>query len=136
MMKMLLKPTPTMLHDSRVANILYTLVAVLAAVAMFLCATGSGNQTTAEPLPDFLNTAANVLAVFIGIFILIPRTRAIASIAGALNMLASMLVNYFVDGYAYFLQVLTFDLTALGLSLVVLWHYRKDLKGHDSARSW
>ena len=49
MMKMLLKPTPTMLHDSRVANILYTIVAVLAAVAMFLCATGSGNQTTAEP---------------------------------------------------------------------------------------
>ena len=135
-MKMLLKPTPTMLHDSRVANILYTLVAVLAAVAMFLCATGSGNQTTAEPLPDFVNTAANVLAVFIGIFILIPTTRAIASIAGSLNMLVSMLVNYFVDGYAYFLQVLAFDLVALGLSLVVLWHYRKDLKGHDSARSW
>lgn len=131
MMKMLLKPTPTMLHDSRVANILYTLVAVLAAVAMFLCATGSGNQTTAEPLPDFVNTAANVLAVFIGIFILIPTTRAIASIAGSLNMLVSMLVNYFVDGYAYFLQVLAFDLVALGLSLVVLWHYRKDLKGHD-----
>jgi hypothetical protein len=131
MMKMLLKPTPTMLHDSRVANILYTLVAVLAAVAMFLCATGSGNQTTAEPLPDFVNTAANVLAVFIGIFILIPKTRAIASIAGWLNMLVSMLVNYFVDGYAYFLQVLAFDLVALGLSLVVLWHYRKDLKGHD-----
>ena len=136
MMKMLLKPTPTMLHDSRVANILYTLVAVLAAVAMFLCATGSGNQTTAEPLPNFVNTAANVLAVFIGIFILIPTTRAIASIAGSLNMLVSMLVNYFVDGYAYFLQVLAFDLVALGLSLVVLWHYRKDLKGHDSARSW
>ena len=135
MMKMLLKPTPTMLHDSRVANILYTIVAVLAAVAMFLCATGSGNQTTAEPLPDFVNTAANVLAVFIGIFILIPKTRAIASIAGSLNMLASMLVKYFVDGYAYFLQVLAFDLVALGLSLVVLWHYRKDLKGHDSARS-
>jgi len=131
MMKMLLKPTPTMLHDSRVANILYTLVAVLAAVAMFLCATGSGNQTTAEPLPNFVNTAANVLAVFIGIFILIPTTRAIASIAGSLNMLVSMLVNYFVDGYAYFLQVLAFDLVALGLSLVVLWHYRKDLKGHD-----
>ena len=135
MLNMLFKPTPTMLNDGRRDHILYTLVAVLAAVAMFLCATGSGNQTTAVPLPDFVNTAANVLAVFIGIFILIPKTRAIASIAGSLNMLASMLVNYFVDGYAYFLQVLAFDLTALGLSLVVLWHYRKDLKGHDPARS-
>ena len=125
-----------MLNDGRSAHILFTIVAVLAAVAMFLCATGSGNQTTAEPLPDLVNTAANVLAVFIGVFILIPKTRAIASIAGSLNMLASMLVNYFVDGYAYFLQVLAFDLTALGLSLVVLWHYRKDLKGHDSAQSW
>lgn len=125
-----------MLNDGRSAHILFTIVAVLAAVAMFLCATGSGNQTTAEPLPDLVNTAANVLAVFIGVFILIPKTRAIASIAGSLNMLLSMLVNYFVDGYAYFLQVLAFDLTALGLSLVVLWHYRKDLKGHDSARSW
>jgi hypothetical protein len=98
---------------------------------MFLCATGSGNPTTEEPLPDVVNTAANVLAVLIGIFILIPKTRAVASIAGAANMVASMLVNYFVDGYAYFLQVLAFDLVALGLSLVVLWHYRKDLKGHD-----
>ena len=135
MMKMLLKPTPTMLHDSPAANILYTLVTVLVALAMFLCASGSGNPATAQPLSDVLNTTSNVLCVFIGIFVLLPRTRATASIAAALNMLASMLVNYLVDGYAYFLQVLTFDLTALGLSLVVLWHYRKDLKGHDSARS-
>ncbi len=123
-----------MLNDGRSAYILFTIVAVLAAVTMFLCATGSGNPTTAKPLPDFVNAAANVLAVLIGIFILIPKTRAIASIAGALNMLASMLTNYLVDGYAYFLQVLAFDLTALGLSLVVLWHYRKDLKRHDSPR--
>jgi hypothetical protein len=132
MLNMLFKPTPTMLNDGRSAHILFTIVALLAAVTMFLCATGSGNPTTAEPLPDFVNMAANVLAVFIGIFILIPKTRAIASIAGSLNMLASMLTNYLVDGYAYFLQVLAFDLTALGLSLVVLWHYRKDLKRHDS----
>jgi hypothetical protein len=115
MLNMLFKPTPTMLNDGRRDHILFTTVAVLAAVTMFLCATGSGNPTTAEPLPDAVNTAANVLAVLIGIFILIPKTR----------------VNYFVDGYAYFLQVLAFDLLALGLSLVVLWHYRKDLKGHD-----
>ena len=120
-----------MLNDGRSAHILFTIVAVLAAVTMFLCATGSGNPTTEEPLSDFVNTAANVLAVLIGIFILIPKTRAVASIAGAANMVASMLVNYFVDGYAYFLQVLAFDLVALGLSLVVLWHYRKDLKGND-----
>ena len=131
MLNMLFKPTPTMLNDSRAANILYNLVAALVAVTMFLCASGSGNPTTAQPLPDVFNTASNVLCVFIGIFVLLPRTRATASIAAAFNMLASMLVNYLVDGYAYFLQVLAFDLTALGLSLVVLWHYRKDLKGHD-----
>jgi hypothetical protein len=33
-------------------------------------------------------------------------------------------------------QALAFDLTALALSLLVLWLYRKDLKGDDSARSW
>ena len=131
MLNMLFKPTPTMRNDGRSAHILFTIVAVLTAVTMFLCATGSGNPTTEEPLSDFVNTAANVLAVLIGIFILIPKTRAVASIAGAANMVASMLVNYFVDGYAYFLQVLAFDLVALGLSLVVLWHYRKDLKGND-----
>ena len=131
MLNMIFKPTPTVLNDGRSAHILFTIVAVLTAVTMFLCATGSGNPTTEEPLSDFVNTAANVLAVLIGIFILIPKTRAVASIAGAANMVASMLVNYFVDGYAYFLQVLAFDLVALGLSLVVLWHYRKDLKGHD-----
>ena len=131
MLNMIFKPTPTVLNDGRSAHILFTIVAVLTAVTMFLCATGSGNPTTEEPLSDFVNTAANVLAVLIGIFILIPKTRAVASIAGAANMVASMLVNYFVDGYAYFLQVLAFDLVALGLSLVVLWHYRKDLKGND-----
>lgn len=131
MLNMIFKPTPTVLNDGRSAHILFTIVAVLTAVTMFLCATGSGNPTTEEPLSDFVNTAANVLAVLIGIFILIPKTRAVASIAGAANMVASMLVNYFVDGYAYFLQVLAFDLVALGLSLVVLWHYRKDLRGND-----
>lgn len=131
MLNMIFKPTPTVLNDGRSAHILFTIVAVLTAVTIFLCATGSGNPTTEEPLSDFVNTAANVLAVLIGIFILIPKTRAIASIAGAANMVASMLVNYFVDGYAYFLQVLAFDLVALGLSLVVLWHYRKDLRGND-----
>lgn len=131
MLNMIFKPTPTVLNDGRSAHILFTIVAVLTAVTIFLCATGSGNPTTEEPLSDFVNTAANVLAVLIGIFILIPKTRAVASIAGAANMVASMLVNYFVDGYAYFLQVLAFDLVALGLSLVVLWHYRKDLRGND-----
>ena len=132
MMKLLLKPTPTMLQDSRVANILYTLVVVLVAAAMFLSASGSGNPTTEQPLPDVVNTASNVLCVFIGIFVLIPVTRAMASAAAALNMLASMLTNYLVDGHAFFLQVLPFNLTALGLSLVVLWHYRNDLKRREA----
>jgi lysylphosphatidylglycerol synthetase-like protein (DUF2156 family) len=128
MIRDFLKPTRTMLNDSKGTHVFYTLLAVLLAVAMFMCASGSGNPSTAQPLPDVINTASNVLCVLIGILVLVPKTRALASVAAGLNMLASMVTNYLVDGYDYFLQVLTFDLAALGLSLLVLWHYRKDLK--------
>ena len=47
MLNMLFKPTHTMRNDGKSAHILFTTVAVLAAVTMFLCATGSGNPTTA-----------------------------------------------------------------------------------------
>ena len=102
MLNMLFKPTPTMRNDGRSAHILFTTVAVLAAVAMFLCATGSGNQTTAEPLPDFVNTAANVLAGFICCFFFVPKTHAHSRTPRALIMIARLRFTDFFHGVAPF----------------------------------
>ena len=124
----LFKRTAVMQSDSRSTHKFYTGVAVLLALTQFACATGSGNPATAAPLPDGVNIAANVLAVGIGLLVLMPRTRALGGLLAALNMVASMFTNYEVDGLDYFLQVLFFDLSSLTLALMVLWHYRSDLR--------
>ncbi len=131
MISTLFQPTPVSQADSRRAHIAYTAAAVLVAAAMFLAASGSGNPATEKPLPDWVNTGANVLCMFIGVLVLLPRFRAVAAIAAALNMVASMVANYQVDGYAYFVQVLPFNLVTLVLSLVLAWHYRNDLTRSD-----
>ena len=124
----LFKRTPVMWNDSRSAHQFYTAVAVLLALTQFACAAGSGNPATAAPLSDAVNIAANVLAVVIGLLVLVPRTRALGGLLAGLNMVASMVTNYTVDGLDYFLQVLAFDLASLALALIVLWHYRPDLR--------
>jgi hypothetical protein len=116
-----------MQRDSRPANAFYTVIAVLVMVAMFLCASGSGNPDTAQPLPDWVNTSINVLNVLVGLLVMVPRTRAFAAIAAALNMVGSMVTNYTVDGYAYFLKALPFDAVSLVLAAMLVWHYRADL---------
>lgn len=50
-------------------------------------------------------------------------------------MLASMVTNYQVDGYAYFMHALPFNLVTLALSLVLAWHYRSDLARRDGQPS-
>ncbi len=129
----LFRRTTVMQGDSRSAHGFYTGVAVLLALTQFACAAGSGNPATAAPLPDGVNIAANVLAVVIGLLVLIPRTRALGGLLAGLNMIASMFTNYTVDGLDYFRQVLAFDLASLALALLVLWHYRDDLR--DTFRS-
>ena len=129
----LFKRTAVMQSDSRSTHRFYTGVAVLLALTQFACATGSANPATAAPLPDAVNIAANVLAVGIGLLVLMPRTRALGGLLAALNMVASMFTNYEVDGFDYFLQVLVFDVSSLALALLVLWHYRDDLR--DTFRS-
>jgi hypothetical protein len=135
MISTLFKPTAVSMADSRAANAAYTAAAVLVAAAMFLAASGSGNPATEKPLPDWVNTAVNVLCVFIGVLVMLPRFRAAAAIAAALNMVASMVANYQVDGYAYFVQVLPFNLLTLALALVLAWHYRSDLRRRDGPTS-
>lgn len=107
---------------------LLDVVALLVAVAMFLCASGSGNPATVDPLPDWINITSNVVCVIIGIFVLNPGTRFIASIFAALNMVASMVTNYKVDGYDYFLQALPFNIVTLVLALVLIYHHYKYVK--------
>ena len=81
-------------------------------------------------LPEF---EAAFLRYFCGLLVLMPRTRALGGLLAALNMVASMFTNYEVDGFDYFLQVLVFDVSSLALALLVLWHYRDDLR--DTFRS-
>ena len=135
MFSTLFQATPVSQADSRLAHAAYTVAAVLVAAAMFLAASGSGNPATEKPLPDWVNTGANVLCMFIGFLVLLPRFRAAAAIAAALNMVASMVANYQIDGYAYFVHALPFNLVTLGLSLALAWHYRSDLARRNDRTS-
>jgi len=127
MLRNLVAPSYVMSQDTKGTNRVYWIISGLVAVAMLLCASGSGNPTTVQPLPDWINTSVNMLNVVFAILVLIPKTRALGSLLAALNMIASMYTNYTVDGYDYFMKVLAFDLGSLIVSVVVLAHYWKDL---------
>jgi hypothetical protein len=107
----------------------------LMAIGQFLCASGSGHPGTSEPLPEWLNSTANAINIVIGIIVLVPRTRVLAASLSVVVTLVSMVTNYLVDGFDYFLQVLPFSLVLLGVSLYVYFHYRQvwitSLKGRD-----
>jgi hypothetical protein len=94
------------------------------AVAMGLAASGSGNPATVDPLPDWINTGSNLMCIVIGALVLWPRTRFVGAVAAALMMVVSMATNYWVDGAAYFIKVLPFNLITLALSAIVAWHHR------------
>jgi preprotein translocase subunit SecG len=126
-MRELFKPSPVMRRDGARTHVLFSLIALIVAIALFLAASGSGNPETLEPLPDWVNTGSNLICVVIGLLVLLPRTRAGASLAAGLNMVASMFTNYWVDGPDYFLTVLPFNVITLILALGLAWHYRDDL---------
>ena len=122
-------PSPDMRRDGTRAHVVYSLIALIVAVAMFAAASGSGNPATLQPLPDWVNTGSNLLCVVIGVLVLLPRSRARASLAAGFNMVVSMITNYVVDGPAYFLKVLPFNAITLILALALAWHYRADHSG-------
>ena len=126
-MRSFIKPTVVMRRDSKITHTIFTLFALLVALAMVLAASGSGNPTTAEPLPTWFDTGANVLAALLGLLVLLPKTRAASSMAAAVLMLLSMFFNYTVDGYAFFLRALPFDLGTLVIALLLTSHYWEDL---------
>ena len=125
--------TRSMRHQSRTSFIVYTVMAVLVALAMFVAASGEGSPDTAEPLPDWVNVSANIFAASVGLLVLVPRTRAFGSLAAAANMMISMVLNYRVDGVAFFLMALPFNLITIVLATALAWRYRADLRRSDPA---
>jgi len=108
-----------------IKNKLPTISLMLMAVGQFLCASGSGNPATIDPLPDWVNNSANIANIVIGLMVFIPRTRVLAACLSVLITLISMITNYVVDGYDFFLQALVFNLVLIGVSLHVYFHYRR-----------
>jgi hypothetical protein len=127
MIHFLFAPTRTMQSDRRTQRAAYWVLCLLIAAAMVLAASGSGNPATADPLPDWVNTSANLMCLIIAAFVLLPRTRFWGAVAAGVNMLASVATNLHVDGAAYAMQVLPFNLATLALCLAVIWHHRRDI---------
>lgn len=128
MMANLFLPNPTMQKDTPALRAFYWILALLTAAAQILCALGSGSPDTENPMPDWVNTGANLLNLFIAVLVLLPRTRLWGTLAAALIMILSMITNAQVDGFDYFLKVLPFDLGALAVAAVLAWHHRGDFR--------
>ena len=123
----LFQPSPTLRKDSPTLRGFYWILALLTVAAQVLCALGSGSPDTANPMPDWANTTANMLNLIIAVLVLLPRTRVWGAIAAALMMILSMITNVMVDGFDYFLSVLAFDLAAFAVAVALAWHHRADL---------
>ncbi len=128
-MMRLLQPTRVMRNDSPAMRGLFWILALATSATQVLCALGSGNPDTAQPLADWINTTANLLNILIAVLVLLPATRFWGAVAAAIIMIVSAITNFQVDGYAYFLKVLPFDVLAFALAAVVAWHHRGDVRG-------
>jgi len=119
-----------MQRDSKTANRVFAVLSVLVALAMFVAAagSGSGSHVTEQPLPAWVDVAANVLSALIGILVLLPRTRSIGSLLAIANMLLSMYVNFTVDGIDYFARVSPYNITTITIAAILLGHYAEDLR--------
>jgi len=117
-------PNPGSPPDTPLRRGILWIMCLAIAFAMGLAASGSGSQATADPLPDWVNTASNLICIVIGGLILVPRMRFVGAVAAALMMVASMVTNYWVDGAAYFFQVLPFNLVTLSLAVIVARYHR------------
>jgi len=128
-MMRLLKPSRVMRNDSPALRSIFWILTIATSATQVLCALGSGNPDTAQPLADWVNTTANLLNILIAVLVLVPATRFWGAVAAAIIMIVSAITNFQVDGYAYFLKVLPFDVLAFALAAVVAWHHRSDVRG-------
>lgn len=128
-MKTLLYPTFVMQRDNSLTNRVFTVMAVLVALSMFVAAagSGSGHYVTEQPLPTWVDVTANVLSALIGVLVLVPRTRVIGSLFAVLNMALSMFVNFKVDGIEYFAQVIPYNVITILIAALLIGHYFEDL---------
>jgi hypothetical protein len=115
-----------MRNDRTPVKAVFWILALGTAATQVLCALGSGSPDTAQPLADWVNITANVLNIVVAILVLLPGTRVWGAVAAVGIIIASIITNYQVDGYDYFLKVLPFDLVALVLPAVIAWHHRGD----------
>ena len=82
---------------------------------------------TAEPPPDALNIAGNVLAAVIGVLVLIPRTRAFGALLAVGNMFVSMYLNHTYDGVDYFVDLIPYNVGTITLAAILVGRYARDL---------
>jgi len=128
-MKTWMQPTAVMRRDSRITNRVFDVLAILVALSMFVAAagSGSGHYVTEQPLPTWVDVAANVVSAAIGVLVLLRRTRALGGVLAVINMGLSMYVNYRVDGIEYFAQVSPYNVTTIFVASLLIGHYVEDL---------
>ncbi|MEO0562051.1 MAG: hypothetical protein AAF125_08055, partial [Chloroflexota bacterium] len=120
-----------MQRDSRRANIGYTLLAVIVALALFVAAAGAGPPDYVSPnaLADWMNVGANIVCIVFGVLILIPRTRIIGALFGVFYMFGAMYVNYTVVGIEFFASAIPYNTVSLAISSILVGHYFEDIFG-------
>ncbi|MEM7341436.1 MAG: hypothetical protein AAF467_22475 [Actinomycetota bacterium] len=128
-MKQLFSPSFVMLRDSRRATVVYSVVAVLVALAMFIAAAGAGPEqpVTDRSLPGWFDVTANLLAIAYGLLVLIPRTRALGALFAVANMFLSMYVNYEFGGVDFFIDAIAYNTGTIALGSILIGHYAEDL---------
>ncbi len=128
-MKTLFNPTPVMKRDSRTSNVVYWILTILVALALFLAATGAGPEdyVPEQPLEDWLNIAANIVCAIFGLIVLIPRTRIIGAIFAVIYMFGAMYINYAVAGTDFFVSAIPYNTVSLTIASILVGHYLEDL---------
>ena len=115
--------------DAGNTNTVFTVIAVLVALAMFVAASGSGSDQPMgdTTVPGWVDVGGNVLAATIGVLVLIPRTRIVGAAAAVVNMFVSMYLNYNVDGVDFFVDAIAYNTVTIMLASVLVGHYHDDL---------
>ena len=135
-MKAILEKTFVMKRDSALANIAYTAIAVLVAIAMLIAASGSGTGVYASGEPTLgrllLDYGGNIFAVIIAFLVLIPRTRILGAILAVILMFISIYLNYTFDGIEFFARAIPYNTVTIMLGSILIGHYFEDL--HDLFR--
>ncbi|MEM7801922.1 MAG: hypothetical protein AAF633_22195 [Chloroflexota bacterium] len=118
--------------DTDTVNIVYTIIAVLVAIAMLIAASGSGTGVYATGEPTLgrllLDQGGNVLAVVIAVLVLIPRTRILGAIMAVVLMFISMYLNYTIDGIEFFARAIPYNTITIMLGSILIGHYFEDFR--------